>query len=145
MKRSLAALDSSRLDGQRVLVRVDFNVPLKDGTIGDDTRIRASLPTIEYLRAKGARVVLLSHLGRPKGAPDPKFSLRPVARRLEKLLGAPVSFLEHPETEEAVTATRRLPRGGVALAENTRFYPGRRIERSRAGQAVCRPRRSLCG
>jgi len=124
MKRSLAALDGSRLDGQRVLVRVDFNVPLKDGVVGDDTRIRASLPTIEFLRGKGARVILLSHLGRPKGGPDPGLSLKPVGRRLEQLLGAPVRFVEHPETEEAVTLTRRLPRGGVALAENTRFYPG---------------------
>jgi phosphoglycerate kinase len=124
MKRSLAALDGSRLDGQRVLVRVDFNVPLKDGTIGDDTRIRASLPTIQYLRGKGARVVLLSHLGRPKGEPDPQYSLKPVARALERLLGAPVTFLEQPDTGAAETLTRRLARGGVALAENTRFFPG---------------------
>ncbi len=124
MKRSLAALDGSRLDGQRALVRVDFNVPIKRGAVGDDTRIRASLPTIEFLRGKGARVILLSHLGRPQGQPDPQFSLKPVARRLEELLGAPVSFLEHPDSDAAVTQTRRLARGGVALAENTRFYPG---------------------
>ena len=124
MKRSLAALDGSRLDGQRALVRVDFNVPLHDGMVGDDTRIRASLPTIQYLRSKGARVVLLSHLGRPKGKPDPAFSLKPVARVLEKLLGAPVSFIEQPDSDAAAAMTRKLPRGGVALAENTRFYPG---------------------
>jgi phosphoglycerate kinase len=124
MKRSLAALDGSRLDGQRVLVRVDFNVPLHEGAVGDDTRIRASLPTIQYLRSKGARVVLLSHLGRPKGKSDPAYTLKPVARALEKLLGSPVTFLEQPDSEAAVAQTRKLPRGGVALAENTRFYPG---------------------
>jgi phosphoglycerate kinase len=124
MKRTLAGLDPARLDGQRVVVRVDFNVPVKDGQVSDDTRIRAALPTIRYLREKGARVILLSHFGRPKGAPDPKYSLRPVLRPLETLLGAPVSFLDDPVSEAAVAATRRLPRGGVALAENTRFQPG---------------------
>jgi 3-phosphoglycerate kinase len=124
MKRTLASLDGSRLDGQRALVRVDFNVPLKDGAVSDDTRIRASLPTIKYLRAKGARVVLLSHLGRPKGGPDPKYSLKPLLRPLEKLLGAPVGFIEEPDSEAAVAFTRRMPRGSLALAENTRFFPG---------------------
>lgn len=123
-KRTLADLDASQLDGQRVVVRLDLNVPLKDGEVGDDTRIRASLPTIEYLRRHGARVVLLSHLGRPKGRPDPAQSLRPVARALEVLLGAPVTFLEDPASEDAVQQVRHLPRGGVALAENTRFHPG---------------------
>ncbi len=90
MKRSLASLESARLDGQRALVRVDFNVPLKDGIVSDDTRLRAALPTIQYLREKGARVVLLSHLGRPKGGPDPSFSLKVLVRPFEALLGAPV-------------------------------------------------------
>lgn len=124
MKRTLKSLPPAALDGQRALVRVDFNVPMKDGAVTDDTRIRAALPTIQYLREKGARVVLLSHLGRPKGGPDPKYSLQPVAQVLEQLLGAPVRFIEDPSSEAAVTATRRLPRGGVALVENTRFWPG---------------------
>ncbi|MEO8451064.1 MAG: phosphoglycerate kinase [Gemmatimonadota bacterium] len=124
MKRSLASLDAARLDGQRALVRVDFNCPVKDGVVTDDTRIRASLPTIKFLREKGARVVLLSHFGRPKGRPDPQYSLKPCARALEKLLGAPVTFLEDPVVDAAAQAVRRLPRGSVAVGENTRFYPG---------------------
>jgi phosphoglycerate kinase len=123
MKRSLRSLPSEALDGRRALVRVDFNCPVKEGVVTDNTRIRASLPTIQYLRDKGARVVLLSHLGRPKG-PDPKQSLRPCATELERLLGAPVSFIADPFGAEAVPATRRLARGGVAVAENTRFWPG---------------------
>ena len=124
MKRTLASLDPAALDGRRALVRVDFNTPLKDGAVADDTRIQAALPTIRYLRERGARVVLLSHLGRPKGGPDPAFSLKPVARALETLLGAPVVLLADPTSEEAVAETRRLPRGGVALGENTRFHAG---------------------
>jgi len=121
-KRSLRDLPSQALDGKRALVRVDFNVPLKNGKVTDDTRLRASLPTIQYLRDKGARVVLLSHLGRPKGGPDPQYSLTQIVRPLEQLLGAPVEFIPDPGTGAA--ATRRLPRGGVALVENTRFWPG---------------------
>ena len=124
MKRSLESLDSGAIEGRRALVRVDFNCPIKDGVVTDDTRIRAALPTIRYLRDRGARVVLLSHLGRPKGGPDPKYSMRPVVRALETLLGAPVTFLADPVSDEAVAATRRLSRGAVAVAENTRFYPG---------------------
>jgi phosphoglycerate kinase len=124
VKRTLESLDPAAIEGKRALVRVDFNCPIKDGVVTDNTRIRAALPTIKYLRDKGARVVLLSHLGRPKGGPDPKYSMKPVVRELERLLGAPVTFLEDPTGEAAVTATRRLPRGGVAVGENTRFYPG---------------------
>ncbi len=124
MKRTLASLDPARLDGQRALVRVDFNCPVKDGAVTDDTRIRAALPTIKYLREKGARVILLTHFGRPKGKVDPAFSIKPIVRPLERLLGVPVTVLEDPTSEAAAQASRRLPRGGVALAENTRFYPG---------------------
>ncbi|HZI76389.1 MAG TPA: phosphoglycerate kinase, partial [Gemmatimonadales bacterium] len=124
MKRTLESLDKGSLEGRRALVRVDFNVPIKDGAVTDDTRIRAALPTIKYLRDRGARLVLLSHLGRPKGGPDPKYSLKPVARALEKALGTPVTFLADPTAADAATTTKRLPRGSVALAENTRFYPG---------------------
>jgi phosphoglycerate kinase len=120
-KRSLRDLPPAALDGQRALVRVDFNVPLKDGAVSDETRIRAAVPTIRYLREKGARVVLLSHLGRPKG-PDPKASLKQILRDVERILGTPVEFIADPAT--GVAATRRLPRGGVALVENTRFWPG---------------------
>jgi phosphoglycerate kinase len=124
VKRTLESLDKGSLEGRRALVRVDFNVPLKDGVVTDDTRIRAALPTIKYLRERGARLVLLSHLGRPKNGPDPKYSLKPVVRALEKLLGSPVTFLPDPTSSDAPTIVKRLPRGGVAVAENTRFYPG---------------------
>jgi len=124
VKRTLESLDKGSLEGRRALVRVDFNCPIKDGVVTDDTRIRAALPTIKYLRDRGARLVLLSHLGRPKKGPDPKYSMQPVVRALEKLLGAPVTFLPDPTAPEAVTITKRLPRGGVAVAENTRFFPG---------------------
>jgi phosphoglycerate kinase len=124
MKRSLKSLAPVSLDGQRALVRVDFNVPIKDGVVTDDTRVRASLPTIEYLRTHGARVILLSHLGRPKGGPDPKYSMAPVVKALEGLLGAPVKFITDPGTPDAITVTKRLHRGGVAVVENTRFWPG---------------------
>jgi len=120
-KRSLRDLPPAALDGRRALVRVDFNVPLKGGAVSDDTRIRAAIPTIAYLRDKGARVVLLSHLGRPSG-PDPKLSLKQIVRDVERVLGAPVEFI--PDPAAGVAATRRLPRGGVALVENTRFWAG---------------------
>src|SRR3989440_3881419 len=121
-KRSLRDLPPQALDGKRALVRVDFNVPVKNGKVTDDTRLRASLRTIKCLRDKGARVILLSHLGRPKGGPDPQFSLKQIVRDLERLLGAPVEFIADPAS--GVATTRRLPRGGVALVENTRFWTG---------------------
>jgi phosphoglycerate kinase len=109
--------------GQRVLVRVDFNVPLKEGRITDDTRIRAALPTIHHLIEKGGRVVLMSHLGRPKGKADPALRLEPVSRRLSELLGKPVRQAPDcvgPEVEAQVEA---LKPGEVLLLENVRFHP----------------------
>lgn len=123
-KRTLESLPAEGLEGRRALVRVDFNVPLRDDRVADDMRIRAALPTINWLRQHGCRVVLLSHLGRPKGSPAPEFSLRPVAAALESLLGAPVTFIPDPASEDAPGITRRLQRGAVALVENTRFLPG---------------------
>lgn len=123
-KRTLASLEGQPLEGQRAFTRVDFNVPVQNGRVTDGTRIRASLPTIRWLSGRGSRVILLSHLGRPKGGPDPKFSLRPVAAELERQLGTLVTFLEDPIADQAERVTRQMKRGEVALAENTRFYPG---------------------
>jgi 3-phosphoglycerate kinase len=120
-KRSVRDLD---VGGKRVLVRVDFNVPIKDGEVTDDTRIRRALPTIRYLLWEGARPLLISHLGRPKGEPDPKYAMDPVAARLGELLGEPVEKLDAavgPEVEEALDGWDGK---GVVLLENSRFYPG---------------------
>jgi len=120
-KKSVEAID---VQGKRVLVRVDFNVPMDDqGRITDDKRIRASLPTIQYLLRHGARVVLMSHLGRPKGKPDPRYSLRPVAQRLEELLGVSVRMLPDCVGDEVERAVQELAPGQVALLENLRFHP----------------------
>jgi phosphoglycerate kinase len=110
------------VDGKRVLVRVDFNVPMDQGRILDDMRIKAALPTIDYLREQSAKVILCSHLGRPKGAPNAKYTLAPVAKRLSELLGAPVPLTNDcvgPDAEQAVAA---IEHGGVLLLENVRFH-----------------------
>jgi phosphoglycerate kinase len=124
-KRTLAGLGASELKGRRVLVRADLNVPLGDGgDVTDDTRIRATVPTLRLLTDAGARVVLLSHLGRPKGGPDPRYSLRPVVSRLSELMGAPVAFSEAPSGAEAAQRVSALRDGEVLLLENTRFLAG---------------------
>ncbi len=110
--------------GKRVLVRVDFNVPIKEGKVGDDTRIRAALPTIEYLLQQGAAVILFSHLGRPKGGPDPKYSMKPVADYLGGLVKAPVKFAEEAAGAVAEQAAKALKPGEILVLENTRFYAG---------------------
>jgi phosphoglycerate kinase len=124
-KLTIENLDAAAVLGRRALVRVDFNVPVKDGKVTDETRIRAAMPTIEDLKDRGARIVLLSHLGRPKGGvKEPKYSLKPVQAVLERLLGMPVTFIEDPASPAAVEVTKHLARGAVALVENTRFVAG---------------------
>jgi phosphoglycerate kinase len=118
------AIDDLDLEGQRVFIRVDFNVPIKNGKISDDTRIRASLPTIQRALQKGAKTLILaSHLGRPKGKPNPEYSLKPVSDRLAELLGRPVVFAENAIGEPARRAIEKAGPGGVVLLENLRFHP----------------------
>jgi phosphoglycerate kinase len=112
------------LAGTRVIVRCDLNVPLKDGVITDDGRVRASLPTLNALIQQGARVIVCSHLGRPDGAPDAKYSLAPVAQRLSELLGKPVAFARDTVGESAREAVAALEDGDVAVLENLRFHSG---------------------
>jgi phosphoglycerate kinase len=124
-KKSVADLQDSFIRDKRALVRVDFNVPLEaDGSVGDDTRIRAALPTIDYLADRGARVVLFSHLGRPKGGPEPKYSMAPVARHLASLTKRPVKFEGSSAGDSAIAATRALADGQILVLENTRFHAG---------------------
>jgi phosphoglycerate kinase len=123
-KKTVRDVPDSQIAGHRALVRVDFNVPLAGNEVSDDTRIRAALPTIEYLCARGGRVVLLSHLGRPKGKTDPEYSLAPVAARLATLTKYRVSFEQESVGDAAVDATRALGNGEILLMENTRFHAG---------------------
>ena len=120
----MRSVDDLEVRGKRVLVRADLNVPLDGSTIADDGRIRASLPTIRSLAERGARVVVLSHLGRPKGRPDPRYSLAPVARRLGELLGREVAFAADVVGESARETVGDLTGGRVAMVENLRFEPG---------------------
>jgi 3-phosphoglycerate kinase len=119
-----ATVDDIDVGGRRVLVRVDFNVPMRDGRIVDDRRIRAAQPTIDTLRQRGARVVLVSHLGRPKGGPDPSLSTAPLAARLGELLGISVPVAADVAGDSARAMVARLSDGDVAMLENVRFDPG---------------------
>ncbi|EXG80912.1 phosphoglycerate kinase [Cryptosporangium arvum] len=122
--KSLDDLLAEGVAGRRVLVRADLNVPLDGQRITDDGRIRAVLPTITALRDAGAKVIVFSHLGRPKGAPDPKYSLEPVAQRLDELLGAPVAFAADTVGPQAQEIVASVADGGVVLLENLRFNAG---------------------
>ena len=120
-KKTIRDLD---FKGKRVLVRVDFNVPINDGKVGDDTRIRAALPTIQYLLDKGAALILTSHLGRPKGEVKPEFSLAPVAKHLSEVIGMPVKFADDCLGDVAKETAESLKAGEILLLENTRFHQG---------------------
>ncbi|MCA3728961.1 MAG: phosphoglycerate kinase, partial [Phenylobacterium sp.] len=117
-------LDDVSLAGVRALVRVDFNVPMADGAVADDTRLRAAVPTIEKLRAGGAKVILLAHFDRPKGKWVPEMSLAPIAPALSAVLGRPVTFVSDCAGKDVADAVAAMAPGDVVLLENVRFYPG---------------------
>src|SRR4051812_23072160 len=135
-KKTIRDLRDSDIKGKRALVRVDFNVPLKGDAVADDTRIRAALPTIQYLLDRGAKVILLSHLGRPKGKPEPKYSLEPVGRRLRQLApGVRGTFVESTDTDDAMKETHS-PDYDVLLLENTRFLGGEETNDERLSRSL---------
>jgi phosphoglycerate kinase len=128
------------LRGKRVFIRVDFNVPLKDGVVTDDTRIRETLPTLKLAMEKGGRLVLASHLGRPKGGPDAKYSVKPAAKKLEELLGKPVVFASDCVGAEAEAKSKALKDGDVLVLENVRFHP----EEEKNDEAFSKQLAALC-
>ncbi|MFA0767210.1 MAG: hypothetical protein OXFUSZZB_000538 [Candidatus Fervidibacter sp.] len=134
----LRTVRDADVQGKRVLVRVDFNVPIESGKVLDDWRLRATLPTIRYLTERGAKVILLSHLGRPKGKRDEQFSLRPVAQRLSELLGQPVQFADDCVGEVAEQTVARLQAGEVLLLENLRFHAGEEANDDSFAQQLAR-------
>ena len=136
-KKTVRDLPDDQLRGKRALVRADLNVPLdKNLEITDDTRIRASIPTLRYLLDHGSRCIVLSHLGRPKGKPEQKYSLQPVATRLADLVDTPVSFVESTDTDEAMKASAELPPGEILVLENTRFLGGEETNDPRLARAL---------
>ena len=136
-KKTVRDLSDAQIRGKRVLLRVDFNVPLDENSeITDDTRIRAALPTIELLIERGGLPVVLSHLGRPKGKPEAKYSLEPVSRRLAQLTGCNVIFLESTDSDEALKASRQIKPGEILLLENTRFLGGEEKNDPRLSRAL---------
>jgi len=135
---SKASVRDAEVAGKRVLVRVDFNVPLDGGRVADDTRIRAALPTIEALRERGASLVLVSHLGRPKGEVVPELSLKPVGERLAELLGAPVQQAPAVVGADVETLAAGLSPGGVLLLENVRYEPGETANDAALAEALAR-------
>lgn len=134
-KLSVEDLD---LGGKRVFLRVDLNAPLADGQVADDTRLQAALPTLQHCLKAGASVVLASHLGRPKGKPDPKYSLAPVAKRLEELLGQPVALAPDCVGEAVEAQARKLEPGQVLLLENLRFHPEEEANDAAFAQSLAR-------
>ncbi|TQS44596.1 phosphoglycerate kinase [Cryptosporangium phraense] len=143
--KSLDDLLAEGVAGRRVLLRADLNVPLDGQKITDDGRIRAVLPTITALRDAGARVIVFSHLGRPKGAPDPKYSLEPVAQRLDELLGAPVAFATDTVGPQAQEAVAGVGDGGVVLLENLRFNAGETSKDDAARKAFAQELSNFAG
>ena len=136
--------DLGDLAGKRVLIRCDLNVPLDGQTITDDGRIRASLPTLNQLRNHGAKIIILAHLGRPKGQVNPKYSLAPAAKRLSELLDTDVQLANDVVGESARSVVNGLSDGDVAMLENVRYEPGEDVQgrrrTRRAGRPICRLR-----